>query len=84
MSTLNGLPRSWDSFIQGICSRKKLITFNILWEKCTQEEAQIITREEKMGETNDQALTVQNRRNHNKREDHHIKKKTNKNQKRSI
>ena len=26
MTTLNGLPRSWDSFIQGICARKKHIT----------------------------------------------------------
>ena len=25
MTTLNGLPRSWDSFIQGICARKKLV-----------------------------------------------------------
>ena len=29
MTTLNGLPRSWDSFIQGICAKKKLIKFNI-------------------------------------------------------
>ena len=26
MKTLNGLPRSWDSFIQGICARKKLLS----------------------------------------------------------
>ena len=25
MTTLNGIPRSWDSFIQGICARKKLV-----------------------------------------------------------
>ena len=37
MTTLNGLPRSWDSFIQGICARKKLITFNRLWEECTHD-----------------------------------------------
>jgi hypothetical protein len=24
MTTLNGLPRSWDAFIQGICSRRKI------------------------------------------------------------
>ena len=48
-NTLNGLLRSWDSFIQGIHSRKKLITFNRLWEECPQEEARLITREEKMG-----------------------------------
>ena len=32
MTTLNGLPRSWDSFIQGICARKKLVKFSRLWE----------------------------------------------------
>ena len=26
MTTLNGLPRSWDSFIQGICARRKLVS----------------------------------------------------------
>ena len=38
MTTLNGIPRSWDSFIQGICARKKLIKFNRLWVECTQEK----------------------------------------------
>ena len=38
MTTLNGLLRSWDSFIQGMCFRRKLITFNRLWEECTQEK----------------------------------------------
>ena len=47
MTTLNGLPRSWDSFIQGIYARKKLVKFNILWEKCSQEEARIAAWEEK-------------------------------------
>ena len=39
MNTLNGLPRSWDSFIQGICARKKLIKFSRLWKECPQEES---------------------------------------------
>ena len=39
MTTLNGLPRAWDSFIQGIYSRKKLIKFSILWKECSQEES---------------------------------------------
>ena len=30
VTTLNGLPRSWDSFIQRICARKTLISFNKL------------------------------------------------------
>ena len=34
MTTLNGLPRSWDSFIQGICARRKLVDFSRLWEEC--------------------------------------------------
>ena len=57
MTTLNGLPRSWDSFIQGICARKKLVKFSRLWEECYQEEARISSWEEKMG-SEDQALTV--------------------------
>ena len=39
MTTLNGLPRAWDSFIQGICARKKLVNFSRLWEECSQEES---------------------------------------------
>ena len=58
MTTLNGLPRSWDSFIQGICARKKLVKFNRLWEEFSQGEARIAAREEKM-RSEDQALTVQ-------------------------
>ena len=61
MTTLNGLPRSWDSFIQGICARKKLIKFSRLWEECSQEEARIVAREEKMG-NEDQALTVHSKK----------------------
>ena len=34
-TTLNGLLRSWDSFIQGICVRRRMISFNILHEECT-------------------------------------------------
>ena len=48
MTTLNGLPRTWDSFIQGNCARKKLVKFSKLWEECSQEEAQIVAREDKM------------------------------------
>ena len=48
MTTLNGLPRTWDSFIQGICARKKLVKFSRLWEECSQEEARIAAREEKI------------------------------------
>ena len=32
MTTLNGLPMTWDSFIQRIYARKKLFKFSRLWE----------------------------------------------------
>ena len=68
MITLNGLPRSWDSFIQRICARKKLVKFSRLWEECSQEEARIADREEKMG-CEDQALTVHSKKG--RRNPHH-------------
>ena len=37
MTALNGLPRSWESFIQGICAIRNLISFSRLWEECRQE-----------------------------------------------
>ena len=36
MTTMNGLPRECDSFIRGICARRKLTKFNKLWEECVQ------------------------------------------------
>ena len=48
MTTLNGLPRSWNSFIQWICARKKLVRFSRIWEEFSQEEAQIAAQEENM------------------------------------
>ena len=68
MTTLNGLPRSWDSFIQGNCARKKLVKFSRLWEECSQEEAWIAAREEKMG-SEYQALIVHSKKG--RREKHH-------------
>ena len=39
--------------------QKEVITFSSLWEEHTQEEeARLIIREEKMGATEDQALTI--------------------------
>ena len=69
MTTLNGLPRSSGSFIQGICTRKKLIKLNRLLEECTQEEARLVAREEKMGANDDQALTIHAKNDRSKRKD---------------
>jgi hypothetical protein len=67
MTTLNGLPRSWDAFIQRICSRMKLPRFNRLWEDSNQEEARMTTREEKMID-DDQALATHTRKGKSKKE----------------
>ena len=77
MTTLIGLPRPWDSFIQGICASNNFITFDILWEECTQEEAQLITREENRVANEDQALIFHTIRYHRNKEDHHHNKRGN-------
>src|SRR5713226_581015 len=74
MTTLNGLPRAWDSFIQGIYARKKLVKFSRLWEECSQEEAWMAAREEKMG-SEDQALTVKSKKPRRDHHHHHSKGK---------
>ena len=68
MTTMNGLRRPWDPFIKGIYSRRKLTKFSRLWEDCTQEEARLEAREEKLSQE-DQALTVQARKGKGKVED---------------
>ena len=79
MTTLKGIPRSWNSFIQRICARRNLISFTILQEECAKKEARLVTREENMGETYNQTLIVHTRKNINKKEKkekfHHNKKK---------
>ena len=42
--TLNGLPTSWEPFIQGVCARDKLPSFDKLWADCVQEESRLISR----------------------------------------
>jgi hypothetical protein len=73
MTTLNGLPKSWETFIQGICSRRKLTKFRRQWEDCTREEARLAAREEELG-NDDQALTVHARKGKSRKENHPPKK----------
>ena len=71
MTTLNGLPRDWESFIRGICSIRKPTKFRQLWEECIQEEERIASREEKLNDNEDQALTVHTKvKNKRKSHDH--------------
>jgi hypothetical protein len=58
MTTWNGLPKSWDSFIRGICSRSKLTKFSRLWKDCVHEEARLGAREEKISDDEDQSLAA--------------------------
>lgn len=44
MLALNGLPTSWESFIQGISARSKLPKFDRLKTDCIQEESKLTTR----------------------------------------
>ena len=69
MTTLNGLLRDWDSFIKGICARRKLTKFSKLWEECAQEEKLIANREEKLNDNEDQALAAHAKNRRNKRKD---------------
>jgi hypothetical protein len=39
---LNGLPKSWEPFVKGVCARENLPDWQRLWDDCIQEE----TREE--------------------------------------
>ena len=56
MTTINGLTRPWDSFIQNLCARKESMNFDIVWEDCIQEEAKVADRESLLIE-DDQALS---------------------------
>ena len=45
MTTLNGLPPSWESFIQTISGQTKLPKFDKLWAECIQKETRIAARQ---------------------------------------
>jgi hypothetical protein len=70
MTTLNGLMKSWDSFIRGICSRSKLTKFSRLWKDCVKEKARLEAREEKLSDDEDQALVAHFRKRKKKKENH--------------
>jgi hypothetical protein len=58
MTTLNGLKRPWDAFIQTICAIKEKLHFVSLWEECVQEEARVANREAKLSKDQDHALAT--------------------------
>jgi hypothetical protein len=56
MTTLNGLTRPWESFIQTVCARKDKLQFDNLWEECFQEKARVTNQEEVLLRDENQAL----------------------------
>ena len=76
MTTLNGLPRNWESFIRGIYSRRRLTKFRQLWEECVQEEERIAAREQKLNENEDQDLAVHTKGRNKRKSYEHPPRKT--------
>jgi hypothetical protein len=78
MTTLNGLTRPWDAFLQTICARKEKLQFDSLWEECVQEEARVANREAILLIDEDQALPVHakggKKKSHFQKETHFHKK----------
>jgi hypothetical protein len=66
MTTLNGLTRPWDTFIQTICARKEKLKIDSLWEECIQEESRVANREALLSRDEDQALTTHTKGGRNK------------------
>jgi hypothetical protein len=58
ITTLNGLARPWDAFIQSVCGRKEKLQFESLWEECIQEETRVANREALLARDDDQALAT--------------------------
>jgi hypothetical protein len=66
MTTLNGLSRPRDAFIQTICARKEKLLFGSLWEECIQEESRVANQEALLSRDEDQALTTHTKGGRNK------------------
>jgi hypothetical protein len=66
MTTLNGLTRPWDEFIQTICARMEKLKFDCLWEECIQEETRVANREVLLARDDDQARATHTKRGGNK------------------
>jgi len=42
---LRGVPRSWESFVKGICAQETLPTFDRIWTNCIQEDTWLVSKE---------------------------------------
>jgi hypothetical protein len=82
MTSLNGLTRPWDAFIQSVCGRKEKLQFESLWEECIQGETRVANREALLARDDDQDLATHTKggrkKPYFKRESHRELKPSNK------
>jgi hypothetical protein len=70
MTSLNGLRRTWDYFIQTVCAKKDKLQFDSLWEECVKEEERVANKEAILREDEDQYITSHTNKGRGKRETH--------------
>ena len=58
MNTLNGLPPSWEAFIQSLVGQPKLPKFDHIWAICMQEETRLATRSKIHGSQHEESQTL--------------------------
>ena len=44
---LNGLPKSWEPFVNGVCTQEYLPDWKRIWDDCIQEETQVESKRKK-------------------------------------
>jgi hypothetical protein len=49
----NVLPKAWEPFVNGVCSREHLVYWQRLWDDCIQEETQEDSKRNKQGSSDD-------------------------------
>ena len=76
MTTLNGLPPSWEPFIQSLGGQTKLPIFCRIWADCIQEETRLAARGKLHGAQHEesQAITSYAKKGKGKEKKFHYKK----------
>jgi hypothetical protein len=55
---LNGLPKSWEPFVKGVCTRENLPDWQRLWDDCIQEETREESKRNKQGSSDENLALV--------------------------
>jgi hypothetical protein len=53
---LNGLPKSWEPFVKGVCAQENLQNWQWLWDDCIQEETWEESKEDKQEDEEEENL----------------------------